>query len=465
MGLILRPSLFPRQAEVLSIANLAARLGGGLLVLPLALRHLSPEEMAHWYILQSIVTSATFLEFSLAPAFNRAAAFYAAGGAELSQAGITTGEKKEANEAGLLSLHALKKKCFLWVSTFCLLSVLLSSIFLSPNKLNPNSIFAAALIAGAATLNLWNSGTVAVLNGCGYIASTSIAGVASSLIGMVAAAVATKLEYGVVGLAVGSTVAAAVGTVLNHGRIVRIATRWRKDCKKAPTVSFITLWPAVWKSAAIGLGATLLFQSQILVASRTLPSSEVASLGLSIQVVSLLSAVATVFVQANVPNYITYRVQGRSSELKSEFAINLVFGISTYALGAVIILLIGPKIIEYIGGQTSLIPLPMLVFLVFYRFLEFHHVQFAILIASDNRQPFVLPATISGATAAILYYPISLEWGLWGILIVPALVQATCNNWLPIIMTLRSQSWKLSEIYSVGLKGCRTVLGRQRRII
>ncbi len=72
-----------------SFAVTALRAGGFLLVLPLALRRLSPDELGLWYVFTSIGDFCAFAELGLALILGRSASFFMAGRRDASRSTVS----------------------------------------------------------------------------------------------------------------------------------------------------------------------------------------------------------------------------------------------------------------------------------------------------------------------------------------------------------------------------------------
>jgi hypothetical protein len=66
-----------------------------------------------------------------------------------------------------------------------------------------------------------------------------------------------------------------------------------------------------------------------------------------------------------------------------------------------------------------------------------HHSLYAELVYSENVNPFVKPALISGVAIIILSMLLTPRFGVWGMLLASGLVQLCYNNWWPVLRAIR----------------------------
>jgi len=71
------------------------------------------------------------------------------------------------------------------------------------------------------------------------------------------------------------------------------------------------------------------------------------------------------------------------------------------------------------------------------QFLEMHHSLYGQLVLTENRNPFLRPALISGGAIAVLSVLLTPRLGIWGMLLSTGFVQACFNNWWPIGRAIR----------------------------
>src|SRR5262249_19917946 len=136
------------------------------------------------------------------------------------------------------------------------------------------------------------------------------------------------------------------------------------------------------------------------------------------------------------------RASGNLGSLTALFVTRLRIAIATYIVGALVILFLGNTVLQLIHAKTLLLPTAQLaVFLLIY-FLEMFHSCHAALVISENVNPFVLPALVSGLAIVALSYALTPVWSIWGILFSFGIGQASFNNWWPVVRAIRGLGLK-----------------------
>jgi hypothetical protein len=109
----------------------------------------------------------------------------------------------------------------------------------------------------------------------------------------------------------------------------------------------------------------------------------------------------------------------------------------SYLLGSLALLIAGPHILYLIGARSTLLGRPALTLLLLVLGLEMHHSLFGALVITENRNPFVIPALVSGVLVALAGWRLAPLYGYWGLLLAQGVVQAAFNNWWTVWRGLR----------------------------
>jgi O-antigen/teichoic acid export membrane protein len=194
-----------------------------------------------------------------------------------------------------------------------------------------------------------------------------------------------------------------------------------------------TMWPNAWRIAMVSTGAFLILQSSTLICSGFLDLKTTASYGLTMQVVTMVYSLSTIWVVVKFPLINQWRAQHRSQEISALFISRLRLSLITYLLGALGIFFVVPRLLAILHSKTQLIPAGPLMLLLTSQLLDFHHNLYGGLIYTENRNPLVRPVLISGIVIAGLSCILTPRLGLYGIVLSIMLVQASFNNWWVVL--------------------------------
>lgn len=158
---------------------------------------------------------------------------------------------------------------------------------------------------------------------------------------------------------------------------------------------------------------------------------------MTLNLINILIYVSTVITQIKVPLVNQLRLRGDHDRIIDLWIERTRLSLFVYCLGAIALVAFGNTFLQVIGARTLLLPpAQSAVFLVVLG-LMMHHVLYAFLVVSENRNPFVIPALASGGATLGLSLLLTPHFGIWGILIAPGSVQLCFNNWWTVWRAIR----------------------------
>jgi O-antigen/teichoic acid export membrane protein len=163
-------------------------------------------------------------------------------------------------------------------------------------------------------------------------------------------------------------------------------------------------------------------------------------------------------IQVRIPEMVALRTNGRTEELHRLAGRTLVVCCGLFAVGATALILVAPSLLVLIGSKTALPAAGLLIFFVSYRFLELHHSYFACVVMTENEVPFVVPALVSGVAIIVLANFLAPRFGIFGIMLATALVQAAYNNWWTVGRGLRGLGCSYIKLFRLGGSSLRAAL-------
>ena len=436
-----------RSAAAWSFVATLLRVGANVFVLPLVLRKLPADQLGLWYVFGTIGSLAALLDLGFEPTITRMAS-YAWGGASRFVAFGFHQEDSERPSQGanlplLRDLVATLRAYYFYVGLGMLVLLLLGGsgwIWVTTRDLpSANSLRLAWLVYSAGCcLNFITGRWPALLAGIGAVRDAQIVGILSQLFyyfltvgGLLAGWGMWALVLGLLGLGI-----AAQGL----GRHF-----FKSTAKLSPSLPaahlyrevFLAIWPNAWRTGLVGIGAFLIVQSNTLVCSAFLGLKTTASYGISSQIIAMLYGLCNVWLSVKMPVINQLRVQRRNDEIVNLFVRRARLTILSYWAGALCVLFLAPPVLRLLGSKTALLPVGQLAVLALIRFLELHHSLYAGLVLSENRNPFLKLAMVTGVVIVVFSVILTPYLGVWGLLLSTGLIQACCNNWWPVLRALR----------------------------
>ena len=438
------------------LAATILRFGSALILLPLVLRRISPEELGLWYIFVSLGALAALMDLGFAPVVVRSAGYLWAGSPSLLRFGIDRADReteiRPPNLALLSELVASLRVYYLCtgVVLFLLLGMA-GGVWIwhkSVGLTNAVSIllafFAYALGVSFAFANsLWP----ALLSGINAVRLAQQITVACLLAYFVLAVAGLWLGYGIWALVLATIVAGLAERIIGRavfGNLISLPPG-----KFNPSIIRV-LWPNAWRTAAVGLGAFMILQANTLICSAFLDLRTTASYGLSLQAGTLLIGMSSIWVTLKMPMINQLRAQGLLDRIAQIFRQRIILSLLTFVFGGIVLLSLGKPLLELFHTRTQLLPTALLATLFLIQLLEMHHSLYGELVYSENVNPFVKPALISGIVVIILSLLLTPRFGVWGMLLSTGVVQLCFNNWWPVLRGIRGLGpagrnfWRLS---------------------
>lgn len=219
---------------------------------------------------------------------------------------------------------------------------------------------------------------------------------------------------------------------------------------------FKTIWFSTKKLGLNSIGGYISAQSGIFLSGVYLSLQDVASYGLMQQIFTILGGVATTLVATYQPQFCKYRVKGDISSLSKEFSLSMMVCYLIIIVGGVSVLLLGPSLLVFIKSQSSLPASYVIGIFLIQTLLHNNHAQFAQLIVTGNKIPFVKASLISGAFMIILNF-VFLRYtsmGILGLVLSPFIVESAYNHWRWCLWIFKELKISFLDFLRIGFNEC-----------
>ena len=443
------------SAAAWSFLATALRLGNAILVLPFILRHLTSEDLGWWYVFTSLASMAILMDMGFWPTISRSISYLWAGAPCLLPFGVAHGDydrqQTDPNWAVLADLLTTFRWFYAFMGVFIASFMLPVGLFWLHGTKGATSIPYAAFsvycisVAFGCSVAVWS----AVLGGVNRVRESQQIVALAMLFNYATIILCLRYDAGLWSLVAGvwvKTVIERLGAFVSlrraENRLLRLHGGFNWSLIK------VTL-PNAWRTGLTSIGTYLIVYANTLICSRFLGLQETASYGLSQQVTLLLIGTSGIWINVKIPLMAQLRARGALAELARLFSQRILLAIVTYLVGAILAFSFGQQMLQWIGSKTLLIPAHLFLLQLIIGFLEMHHVQYAILVVSDNHNPFVIPALLSGMVIILISMLLAPHYGILGLLISAGVVQASFNNWWPAIKgihSLKLSVWEFNRL-------------------
>ncbi len=436
-----------QSAVIWSLFAVVLRVLGGILVLPLVVRRLPSDHLGLWYVFLSLQGIASLFDLGFSPAVTRAAGYLWVGAQELRKFGVArigaaTPEAAAPNFALLNDLVATMRLYyrFFGLASGAIMLIAGGAWIWSKTQNLPDATalrlsYVVFTLGGFlnATGDLWP----ALLCGINGVRQAQKILLGAALINLIVTGVGLLAHLGIWALVIGTV---ASGFFIRWcGRLAFFDMAGKGVYQRArPDFDLISrLWPTAWRSGLVSLGGFLVLSANILVCSAFLNLRLTALYGLSLGLITMLASASSTFTQIKLPLVNQLRAAGQTARIIDLWIQRTRLTIICYFVGGGFLLVGGNPALQLIGSKTMLLPSGQLALALVIMGLEMHHTLYAGLIISENQNPFVAPALISGTATVLLSILLTPLIGVWGMLIAQGFTQACFNNWWTIYRAIK----------------------------
>jgi O-antigen/teichoic acid export membrane protein len=485
------------SAVFMGMAGTAVRHGGNLILLPLAMKILSPAEMALWVVFVAIGAFGNLADFGFGQAITRVYSYFWAGAKDYDREGLkTVADGLEPNWTGLEDLTRAVGGLYRWLSLFAGMLLLgVGTWFVAPSKPSHNiSPLVSTPASRVASLPpstpqessapnspqvnssardifehewklwaLWGASVASVL----YSLGTSYWTLACQGINQVREVQRVNLWAGVAysgsaclmllaGWGLVSMVCATFIRALITAQMCRAS--YRRAAPENPNhagrlhLEFLRrLWPSAWKFGVIALSVYLVSPGTVLICRWYLSDEATAAYGVTAQVAGVLLNVSSLWLQVKVPEITILRTQGLLRKMSLLFAKRLGWTMFTYLFLATLFVLFGNRALEWKGTESKFLPTPLLIVYLAYTGQQLFTTQFVWLTYTENVVPYYVIAFCTGVGLILISIPLTKHYGIWGLVAAPILAAIPATSWYPVLRGFRGQALSIREFFRAAL--------------
>lgn len=185
------------------------------------------------------------------------------------------------------------------------------------------------------------------------------------------------------------------------------------------------------KLGLTNLGGFLVQRSPFYVGGFYLSMSELASYGLTIQILFLLMSISSLYLSTKIPLVAKFRIDNNISSIKKIYYNNVLIIITLYFLCFIFLFFLGNFFLTLIGSSTFLIEPKYLILGFIVSFLEAILSSSAMILQTKNDVPFYKASLISGVFIIVgIYISFDLfDLGLLSMFLAPLIVDIVYQAW------------------------------------
>ncbi|QQV03376.1 MULTISPECIES: O-unit flippase-like protein [Chryseobacterium] len=416
-------------------------IASGILILPIILKLLSPEEVGLNYIMLTIGTFVTLFDFGFAPQFGRNITYIFSGSQNLLKEGIMQNTERLDVNYKLLFVMIQSAKFLYKRLSFIILVLLLTLGTLYIYKITngftsvKNSLFIWVIYCVSIYFNMYYAYYSSLLNGKGLVTEYRKSLVYSKFFYTVIALILLFCKVGLLSVVIANLITPFIVKYFSHKffftKELNDKLKGYESSKEEKLELIKIIWHNAKKLGLVYLGSFAITKIGMFISGLFLSLENIASYGLMIQLVSLIAIVSTTISTLYQPRIASLRILNSTKELLNDFSYTVVVFKFLFILGSIVFILLGNYMLQSIGSSTVLPSGTILTIYCIVVFLETNHSLFSSFLVTNNEIPFVKATLIAGVLISILTYLFLkfTDLGLLSLVLVPLFVQLAYNNW------------------------------------
>ena len=418
------------------------QIGSGVLLYPLILNKFPAELLGIWSVFMTITALTGILDFGFSPSFSRNITYILSGVNQLQKTGIQT----DINKSDDVNIH-------LFSSTFgamkwfygriaIILLILLSIVGTfyifhlldKNNQLEDKQIWLAWIIFILS--NVYQLLTMyydALMTGMGKIKQSKQFIFISQSTYLITSVILIMLDFGLVAVVAAQFIALIIRRILSDSYLKKNSLFSKivpvSHIQKREIIQIIM--PNAIKLGITGLGAFLVLQSSVIIGSLFVELKQLASYGISVQIINVIASLSTVYYATMLPKITEWRVHHELLKIKSAYFKTVLIALLVFVISFMFIFIWGYDLFDLIGSKTELLPVGMLTVIFIITFLEKNHAIAGGFLLMKNEVPYFRAAIFSGVGVVLLLllFVGYMKIGLWGMILAPGIVQLVYQNW------------------------------------
>lgn len=437
-------------------------IASGFITLPLILSLMSTEEIAMNYLMLTVSTLVSLMDFGFTPQISRQVSYVYSGSDQLLKEGYIESTKNTINYKLLSCLLVVTKKIYRNISIIVLVLLLTFGtwyIYTVTDAFSnvDNSLYIWFLFCSSSFFSVYFKYYDSLLIGRGMVKEAKQCILANKVSQIILIYVFLLSGFGLIGICIANLLSPFLGRFLAYRFFYDVNTcvnlnKYKIFIKEEEKEVFQSVWYNAKKIGVNFIGTYCARQFGMFLVGLYLAYDDVASYGLMMQFLTIVTSISTTLFGTLQPQIISYRIQGNREMTIRKLSFSIVLYYIICLSGILGVIFLGPWILDLINSNAHLPQLHVLLIYSLVCFLEENHSNFAVFISSGNKIPFVPAALISGLFICLGDFVILkfTKLGILGIVFVQGVVQLAYNNWAWPRWVLREYKISFQQFCKIG---------------
>ena len=418
------------------------RIGSGVLLFPMVLSMLPSETVGVWTIFTSVTLITGILDFGFNQSFARNISYVFSGVRSLKRDGheyVADAENEKIDYALLKNTIGAMRYFYSRMALILFVFLAVGGTFYIHSLMqnydgDVREIYVAwAIVCIVNSYNLYTLYYDSLLSGRGLIKRKNQIVLIGNISYLSLAVVLLLCRLGLVAIVSAQLVSVLIiremsrrsfySTDIKNG-LSNVAEGEYKSVLKA-------IVPNAVKLGLASVGGFLTFRLSTFVGPMYISLSDMASFGITLQLLSVVSSLALLYTNVYLPKVFQWRVENNITQVRRTFRLSMLLVFIAFISGGLLISLLGNWALDVLGSDTQLLAGGLLAFLVLHYYLETNMVNATEYLLAKNEVPFYKRYLVSGVVTVILLFVFVgyLGLGVWGIIAAPMISQSILQYW------------------------------------
>lgn len=434
------------------------KIASSVLLLPLILKMMPTEMVGIWSIFVTITSLVTLFDFGFTISFTRNVTYVFSGVSELKKSGYNLVDSNvgDINFSLLKGLIESMRWFYKRLAFFVFFLLITGGTFYIRHIVNNYTgdhleiYLSWIILCLISAYNLYTLYYESLLLGKALIKRSKQIIIIGQSIYLVIAASLILYGFGLISIVSAQVFSVLIIRILSYKSFFNkeIVTKLKSVESVSRNEIIPIIYPNAFKIGLTGLGGFLVTRSAIIIGSFYLSLTEIAQYGITWQIISVLSGLASVYISTFQPYIANYRVSDKVFMIKELYVKGVFYLIMSYVFFGLLIMYIVPYFLNIIRSNTELMPIGISLCLLIVSFLETNHSIAGNILLTKNEVPFFKASIISGLSTIVLLY-ILLKFtnlGLLSMILAPGIVQIVYQNWKWPVEVIKDLNLTLADL-------------------
>lgn len=416
-------------------------LGSQVIWLPVLIHYLPPDILGLWFVFVSIGGMVELLDSGFTPTLSHCMSYAWSGAMDLKKQGVVfSGERSGPNYALVYGILSTCRTLYFGIACAATLVMLFAGTIyiqrIASAYLSWQVYATWGLYMASTFINLYIGYYAVVLVGIGDIFHKNRAQILAKGVFLLLGTAGLVCGFGLLSLGVAYFTSGFVLRFLCKQYLIRVHKfdemfqKYRHQREYSKHHVLAMMWPNAWRDGLVTVTFYLTGQATVLMSSGFLSLYETGIYSFSMQVVNALLGIAGGMFGAYVPAIQSAYVSRNRKIMKNLYAKSMACLFHLSFWGIVVFASIGIPIVQILR-HDFVIERPAFLLLALSIYLMVRHRNSACFISTMNKLPYTFSfiffgiASISATYIGLAYFHL----GLWGLILIPLVVQSIYNNW------------------------------------